>query len=180
MTWIVFPLRMSTNRPSVILGLDPGLRDTGYGIIRLLRGAEHVMAYGSLQTERRDDLPTRLDSLFKQCQALLAKTRPGIVVIEQLFFSKNAKTAMTVAHARGILLLCAQRANIPIIELSPLQLKQGIAGYGKADKKQIQTMVKQILHLEEIPKPDDAADALALAICGAHIARTQSFFPARP
>ncbi len=170
---------MNTNRPSVVLGLDPGLRDTGYGVIQILRGAEHLVMYGSLQTERRDDLPTRLASLFKQCQTLLAKTRPQIVVIEQLFFSKNAKTAMAVSHARGVLLLATQLAKTPMIELSPMQLKQGISGYGKADKKQIQTMVKLILNLSDIPKPDDAADALALAICGAHIARTQSFLSTR-
>jgi crossover junction endodeoxyribonuclease RuvC len=171
---------MSVSRSQVILGLDPGLRDTGFGAIEVTPGQERLITCGSFQTKRTDDLSARLASLDDQCTTLLTKTHPDLVVIEQLFFSKNVKTAMAVSHARGVLLLATYRKKTPLIELSPLQLKQGITGYGRADKKQIQMMIKMILKLPAVPKPDDAADALALAICGAPIARLRLPFSSHP
>ncbi len=149
----------------IIIGFDPGLADTGYGVIEV-RGSKLVcLEYGSIKTPARTDLSTRLVTIYKKVGQLLKKYQPDRIGIEQLFFSKNVKTAMAVGQARGVVLLAIAEATLPVIEFTPNQVKQAVSAYGSAPKEQIQRMVKIILNLKEIPKPDDAADALAVAIC---------------
>lgn len=155
------------NKPITIIGIDPGIADTGYGIIKEENGRLSVLEYGSIRTSAKSALPERLNTLRKKLSALLEKYDPALAVVEQLFFCTNVKTALTVGQARGVIILSLAEQKIKIIELTPLQIKQGLTGYGKADKKQMQQMVKAVLGLKEIPKPDDAADALAMAVCGA-------------
>lgn len=155
------------NKPTIIIGVDPGIADTGYGIIKEENGKPSVLEYGSIKTSSKSDLAERLCSLNKKLEALLEKYQPTLALVEQLFFCTNVKTALVVGQARGVIMLTLASKNIRILELTPLQIKQGITGYGQADKKQMQQMVKAILGLKEIPKPDDAADALAMAVCGA-------------
>ncbi|MFA5020701.1 MAG: crossover junction endodeoxyribonuclease RuvC [Patescibacteria group bacterium] len=156
-------------RPKIIMGIDPGIADTGYGFIAADGGELELIAYGTIKTHKSSGLGERLSELEKQLSKLIDEYRPEIAVIEQLFFCNNAKTALIVGQARGVALLTAYNAGLKIFELTPLQVKQGITGYGGADKKQVQAMVKIILKLKETPKPDDAADALAMAICGSSI-----------
>lgn len=153
--------------PRLIIGIDPGIADTGFGLIKDDCGRLEMLAYGSIKTSKTDPLTKRLIDLQRQLKTIIDKYQPELAVIEQLFFCTNAKTAIVVGQARGVALLTLAQADIKIIELTPLQVKQGLTGYGKADKKQMQQMVKMILNLKQIPKPDDAADALAMAICGA-------------
>lgn len=157
------------NKSTVIIGIDPGIADTGYGIIKEENGKLSILEYGSIKTLAKNNLPERFCSLREKLLKLLKKYNPSLAVVEQLFFCTNVKTALTVGQARGVIMVSLAEEKIKIIELTPLQVKQGLTGYGKADKKQIQQMVKIILNLKEIPKPDDAADALAMAICGATI-----------
>jgi len=147
-----------------ILGLDPGTARTGYGVIEKIRNNLRCLEYGCFETPKHKTAGARLALLEKALLRVLKDYKPDQVAVERLFFFKNLKTAMPVSEARGVLLLTLARKNIPTIELSPLQVKMAITGYGRADKKQIQRMVKEILKLKEVPKPDDAADALALAI----------------
>jgi len=154
-------------KPRIIIGIDPGIADTGFGVIRDDCGTLKMLAYGSIKTDKKDPLPKRLISLNNQLEKILEKYRPEIAVIEQLFFCNNAKTALIVGQARGVSMLTLAKTGLKIIELTPLQVKQGLTGYGGADKKQMQQMIKIILNLKETPKPDDAADALAMAVCGA-------------
>jgi crossover junction endodeoxyribonuclease RuvC len=154
---------------AIIMGIDPGLADTGFGLIETRQGGLRPIAYGSIKTSKKDNLPKRLVELEKQLEAIIAKYRPATAVVEQLFFAANAKTALIVGQARGVALLTLSKAGIKIIELTPLQVKQGLTGYGAADKKQVQQMTKIILGLKATPRPDDAADALAMAICGSNI-----------
>lgn len=149
----------------IILGIDPGIADTGFGVISAEKSTFKAITYGTIKTSKADDLAKRLDYLYKDIEKLIKKHKPSKIGIESIFFAKNAKTAITIAHARGICLLAAQKAKAQIHEYTPLQIKQALTGYGAADKNQIQQMVKTILNLKEIPKPDDAADALACAIC---------------
>jgi len=151
------------------MGIDPGIADTGYGFIAADGGELELIAYGTIKTYKSLDLGKRLSELEKQLSQLISRHQPEIAVIEQLFFCNNAKTALIVGQARGVALLTAYNAGLKIFELTPLQIKQGITGYGGADKKQMQSMVKTILNLKEVPRPDDAADALAMAICGSSI-----------
>lgn len=151
--------------PRIILGLDPGIADTGYGVIRDDGGKISCLAYGSIKTSPKDDLITRLDILHKELTAVIKKYKPDLVSVEELFFSKNVKTALTVGHARGVILLTLKQNNLAVFEFKPSQVKQAVACYGAADKAQVQKMVKMLLKLKEIPKPDDAADALAIAMC---------------
>jgi len=150
----------------IIFGIDPGIADTGYGIIKISNNGQlDCLGYGSIKTKANTPLPDRLAILNIELKKLLKKHKPGLVAIEQLFFCNNAKTALIVGQARGIALLTAQQMAIPIVEFTPLQVKQAVTAYGQAEKTQMQKMVKIILNLKEIPKPDDAADALAIAIC---------------
>ena len=150
----------------IIFGIDPGIADTGYGIIKIEdNGQLECLGYGSIKTKANTPLPDRLAILNTELKKLLKKYKPNLVAIEQLFFCNNAKTALIVGQARGVALLTAQQEKISIVEFTPLQVKQAVTAYGQAGKAQVQKMVKLILNLKEIPKPDDAADALAIAIC---------------
>lgn len=149
----------------IILGVDPGIADTGYGVINDDKGKLTCLSYGSIKTSSKDDLITRLNQLHIELSKVIKKYQPDLVSVEELFFSKNVKTALTVGHARGVILLTIKQNNLPVFEFKPSQVKQAVSGYGAAKKDQIQKMVKTLLGLKEIPKPDDAADALAIAMC---------------
>lgn len=148
-----------------ILGLDPGTATTGWGVIEEDRKQPLVVAFGCIETSKLKSDVERLKEISNDVSELIAKYQPDEVAIEELFFFKNLKTAIKVAQARGVLLLTACQSKVPIFEYTPLQVKQAITGYGRAEKNQIQIMVKSILKLTHMPKPDDAADALAIAIC---------------
>jgi len=149
----------------IILGIDPGIADTGFGaIIKENGGKIRCLGYGSIKTKAKLDLPERLEILNKELEKIIKKYQPDLVAVEQLFFCKNVKTAMTVGQARGVILLTCRKLKKDIIEFTPLQVKQAVSSYGKASKSQVQKMVKTLLGLKEIPRSDDAADALAVAI----------------
>lgn len=152
----------------IIFGIDPGLAISGYGIIKYIGNKFEVIDYGAITTESCEEFPKRLKKLYDGYTSLFEIYKPDAVAIEELFYNKNAKTAIAIAEARGVHLLAAENNSIPLYEYTPLQIKQGIVGYGRAEKKQIQEMVKIILNLECVPKPDDVADGLAAAICHAH------------
>ncbi len=150
----------------IILGIDPGIADTGFGVIEKdERNNLKCLNYGSIQTVAGLEMPNRLDLLNKDLRKIIKKYKPDLIAVEQLFFSKNVKTALVVAQARGVVLLSAKQSGARTVEFTPLQIKQAVSSYGKASKMQVQKMVKILLNLKEIPKPDDAADALAVAIC---------------
>ncbi|HPT08491.1 MAG TPA: crossover junction endodeoxyribonuclease RuvC [bacterium] len=153
----------------IILGLDPGIADTGYGVIEVCGNKLKCLKYGSIKTSSKDDFSDRLEQLDNSLQKIISQYQPGLVSIEKLFFNTNAKTALIVGQARGVLLLCVKKNKVKLIEFTPLQIKQSVTNFGRADKKQVQTMVKLILNLKEIPHPDDAADALAAAICASNL-----------
>lgn len=151
-----------------VLGIDPGTATTGYGIVEQpARKDLLAVEFGCITTAKHKPLPVRLLEIYTDLEKIIKRYRPQKAAVESVYFFKNTKTAIAVAQARGVVILCLTKNNIPILELTPLQVKQGLTGYGQADKKQIQFMVKNILRLKHIPKPDDAADALALAICAA-------------
>lgn len=154
---------------SIILGIDPGIADTGFGVVCLEKNKFACQVYGSIKTSAKIEVAERLEIIHEELTKIIKKYRPGLIAIEKLYFCKNVRTAMVVGQARGIMLLCAQQHKIPIVEFTPLQVKQAVSSYGAADKMQVQRMVKLLLSLKEIPKPDDAADALAIAICAANI-----------
>lgn len=153
---------------SIILGLDPGIADTGVGIIKVEGHKLSCIFYTSIKTSAKLPLADRLSILNIELDRLIKKYRPQVISVEELFFCKNVKTALVVGQARGVLLLTAKQNNLPIFEFTPLQVKQAVSSYGKAGKEQVQKMVKLILNLKELPRPDDAADALAIAICAAN------------
>lgn len=155
---------------SVILGIDPGIADTGFGII-LKDGNNNLscLGYGSIKTKAGMELADRLEIINIHLNKLIEKYQPNLISVEELFFSKNAKTALIVGQARGVVLLTAKQNKVRLVEFTPLQVKQAVSTYGKADKLQVQKMVKLLLNLKEIPRPDDAADALAIAICASSI-----------
>lgn len=162
-------LTLSTMPNSKItLGFDPGIAITGYGVLQ----GQTVLEYGVIRTPAHTETSQRLVQLYVELTALLKKYPGAVAGCEELFFAKNVTTAFTVGQARGIILLALAQANIPLLELTPLQVKQSVTGYGKADKTQVQTMVKTILKLTEVPKPDDAADALAVALATQTYAHT--------
>lgn len=149
-----------------ILGIDPGTATTGYGLIDIIdNNVIEVVNYGIIQTSPSDIMPERLKAIFDDINYLFDNFHPDMMVIEELFFFKNAKTVITVSQARGVVLLAAANHNVPIYEYTPLQVKLTLTGYGRADKKEMQNTVTDLLNLEEVPKPDDAADALAIALC---------------
>lgn len=151
-----------------ILGIDPGTAITGYGVVDLIGNKYKLIEYGIVRSSPEKETPQRLQDIFLGINTIIDKYSPQQVAVEELFFNKNTKTALTVGQARGVILLAAQLKNITIFEYTPLQVKQSVVGYGRAEKKQVQFMVKAILNLKEIPKPDDAADAMAIAICHGH------------
>ncbi len=150
-----------------ILGLDPGTATTGYGIIDAADGRLTLVAYGVVSTPAGDPPAERLQSIFHQLRALLAEHRPDTAGVEQLFFGRNITTAIAVGQARGVLLLALAEAGVAVSEYSPPKVKEAVTGYGKAEKAQVQLMVRHLLDLAETPRPDDAADALAVAIAHA-------------
>lgn len=152
----------------IILGVDPGTATLGYGIIDARKNKLTPLGYGCITTPKNISSSARLKSLFDKLIDLIKKYEPQIMAVEELFFFKNAKTVITVAQARGMALLAAENKQINVYEFTPLQVKQAVSGYGKAEKHQVQKMVKAILQLNEVPRPDDAADALAIAICAAN------------
>ena len=149
-----------------ILGIDPGFDRTGWGVIDVVKNEFRWLGHGCIQTSAKDAFTQRLQETRDGVQRVITKAKPDVIVVEQLFFSNNAKTAINVGMGRGVILLAIADAGIPLIELTPNQVKQATAGYGGAKKEQIQEMVKRLLKLKEIPEPDDAADALAIAIAG--------------
>jgi crossover junction endodeoxyribonuclease RuvC len=149
----------------ILLGIDPGTATTGYGVIEEEKGKVKVIDYGCILTKANTDLADRLEKIEKELTELIKKYQPFEVAVEELFFTNNAKTAIAVGQARGVILLTAKKCHCVIAEYTPLQVKNAVCGYGGADKKQVQRMVQMLLKLDEIPKPDDAADALAIAIC---------------
>ena len=153
---------------SIILGIDPGIADTGYGVIRSDGQKLSCLAYGSVKTSAKLPLADRLEIINLKLSSLIKQYKPALMAVEQLFFCNNVKTAIVVGEARGVVLLTAKQNNIPLTEFTPLQVKQAVSAYGKASKLQVQKMVKLLLRLECLPKPDDAADALAAAICAAN------------
>lgn len=158
---------------TIILGIDPGIADTGYGIIEKDKsGNLKCIDYGSIKTSAKLDLDERLVILNKALEKIIKKYQPSLISVEHLYFCKNVKTALVVGHARGVVLLTTRQNNIRVVEFTPLQIKQAVSAYGKASKMQVQKMVKLLLNLDKIPKPDDAADALAAAICAGNSIKT--------
>ena len=147
-----------------IIGIDPGTGILGFGIIDIKNHKPLLVDGGVIRTPVKQDDAIRLLTIYEELTAIIKETCPDEMAVEKLFFSQNVTTAMTVAQARGVVLLCAMQAKLKIAEYTPLQIKQAVTGYGKAEKKQVQEMVRVILGLKEVPKPDDAADALAAAI----------------
>ncbi len=152
----------------IILGIDPGYAIVGIGLIEYKGNKFRVLEYNSITTPAGMPTVERLKKIYTEITSYLIKYDPDAIAIEELFFNSNQKTAINVAQARGVLLVACANANIPVYEYTPLQVKQAVTGYGRAEKKQIQQMVKTLLNLNAIPQPDDAADALAIAICHAH------------
>ena len=151
-----------------ILGIDPGYAILGYGVLDMIGNRFVTVDYGSITTDSSMEMPERLMALYDGLAEIIEKYQPEEASIEELFFNNNAKTAILVGEARGVAVLACAKHNLKISEYTPLQIKQALVGYGRADKKQVQAMVKAILNLDEIPKPDDTADAVAAAICHGH------------
>ena len=157
---------------TLAVGIDPGTATTGYGLVRLTQdGSLVAVKYGVISTPKASTAPARLEMLFKELRALLKKYKPDTAAVEKLFFSRNVTTAIAVGQARGVVMLCLKQAGIEPFEYTPNEIKQAVAGYGSAQKRQVQEMVRALLLLPEIPKPDDAADALAVAITHLHTKR---------
>lgn len=154
-----------------ILGIDPGTGILGFGVIDVQGRNAQLVDAGVIRTPVKEDDAIRLETIYDELTDIIANTKPTIMSVEKLFFARNVTTAMTVAQARGVVLLCARQANMEIFEYTPMQIKQSVTGYGKADKKQMQEMVRVLLKLQETPKPDDCADALAAALTHASTVR---------
>ncbi len=159
---------MTLTKKTIILGIDPGYAITGWSILAKEKQNLKLIKYGVITTPQKMEHAERLNSLNQELNKIIKKYKPDILAIEDLFFFKNLKTAIKVAEARGVILMTAIENKLKIKEFTPLQIKQALVGYGRAEKKQIQEMVKMILNLKKIPKPDDAADAVAVAICCAN------------
>ncbi len=147
-----------------ILGIDPGIARTGWGIVESQKSKVKSQKYGCVETEAGLPVEKRLESIYDSLNSIIKENKPEVLVIEELFFNTNAKTAFVVGQARGVILLMAAQKNLPVFVYTPLQVKIAVTGYGRAEKSQIGQMVKTILGLKEIPKPDDTADALAIAL----------------
>ena len=152
----------------IILGIDPGYAIVGYGVIKYEANRFSVLDYGAIPTPAGMPFIDRLEIIFNDLNMIFQKYKPEAMAIEKLFYNTNAKTVIDVAQARGVTLLAAHRNGAEVFEYTPLQVKQSVVGYGRAEKKQVQEMTRVILNLEKVPKPDDTADALAMAICHAH------------
>lgn len=152
----------------IILGIDPGYAIVGYGVLRYKSPHFQPLGAGAIETPAGMPFEARLGEIYDGLCEVIEKYKPSYMAIEKLFFTTNQKTVILVAQARGVALLAAQRHNLPICEYTPLQVKQAVVGYGKAEKKQVMEMTRRILGLKNVPKPDDVADALAVAVCHAH------------
>lgn len=152
----------------VILGIDPGLAIVGWGVVNYAANRFAPIAYGSVLTKAGVPVENRLSQIYDRLSEIIEKYKPDAMAVEELFWNTNVTTGIVVAEARGVILLCAQQHGIPIFEYTPMQVKQAVVGYGKAEKRQVISMVTLMLGLKEPPKPDDTADALAIAICHAH------------
>ena len=151
-----------------ILGIDPGFAIVGWGVIEYSGSRFKVIAYGSIQTPAKTKMEERLSTIYRELSGIIEKFRPDEIAVEELFFNTNITTGIKVAEARGVILLCGEQKGVRVNEYTPLQVKQSVVGYGRAEKKQVITMVTMLLGLKEPPKPDDTADALAIAVCHAH------------
>lgn len=151
-----------------ILGIDPGYAIVGWGIVDYSSGRFSTVAYGAVTTPANEEFPKRLAAIFSDIKELIDKYHPEALSIERLYFNTNTTTAIDVAQARGVIVLASQEKGLSINEYTPLQVKQSVTGYGRAEKRQVMEMVKSILNLKAVPKPDDTADALALAVCHGH------------
>jgi len=152
-----------------ILGIDPGYAIVGWGVLDFEQGRCKVVDFGAVTTPAGMDFPKRLKLIYEETYALMEQYRPAVLSVEKLYFSNNKTTGIDVAQARGTILLAAEQHNMEIHEYTPMQVKQAVVGYGKAEKKQVMEMTRRILGLQEVPKPDDTADALAMAICHGHV-----------
>ena len=157
-----------------ILGIDPGSETTGYGIIESDGSLHTAIAFGAIKTQRRQPFPERLLKIHDGLMSVLAREKTQVMAIEEIFYAANVQSALRLGHARGVALLAAARQQLPVFEYSALEIKSAIVGYGRADKRQVQSMVRFLLRLAEPPSPNDAADALAVAICHAHRMRGAS------
>ena len=158
-----------------VLGIDPGYAIVGYGVLDFEKNKFHTVAYGAITTEAHTDFQQRLTEVYDRVCEVIDMAKPDALAIEKLFYTTNQKTVMQVAQARGVILLRAAKNGLPVYEYTPLQIKQSVTGYGKAVKKQVQEMTRTILKLDAVPKPDDTADALAVAICHAYSYRSKLF-----
>ena len=157
-----------------VLGIDPGTATTGYAVVEETVGRLRMITLGVITTPAKTPLPSRLQTIHNELKEIVAEYEPEAAAVEELFFSRNARTAMSVGHARGVILLTLADSNLPIAEYTPMQIKQAVTGYGNADKHQVQEMVRMLLALSETPRPDDAADAAAVAICYLHRVKLDS------
>ncbi len=153
-----------------ILGIDPGYATTGFGLLHSERSSYDLMQYGTITTPADLPFSQRLNLLFEDMNRLLEVTQPDAVAVEELFWGHNITTGIGVSHGRGVILLAIERAGLPLFEYTPMQVKQAVVGYGKAEKRQVMDMTRRLLHLEAVPRPDDAADAIAIALCHARSA----------
>jgi crossover junction endodeoxyribonuclease RuvC len=151
-----------------VLGIDPGYAIVGWGVLDYTGNRFSVVDYGAILTEAKTPFEDRLLKIYNDLNGIIERTKPQYMSMEKLFYNNNAKTVIDVAQARGVLMLCCRLGQVEVHEYTPLQVKQSVTGYGRAEKKQVQEMTRIILNLEKIPKPDDTADALAMAICHAH------------
>lgn len=158
------------------IGIDPGTATTGYGLVQEKDGSLTVLDYGVIQTAPELEMPERLLEIYRQLNRIILLHRPESSAVEKLFFQRNVRTALSVGQARGVILLALAEARLPVFEYTPLEVKQAVVGYGGADKNQVQQMVRALLSLNEIPQPDDAADALAIAICHLHSSRWRTLY----
>lgn len=152
----------------IILGIDPGYAIVGFGVLDYRNNHFSVIDYGAILTDAGTPFNERLEKIYDGLTAIIEKYHPEAMSVEKVFYNSNAKTVIDVSQARGVIMLAAQKNKVTVFEYTPLQVKQSVVGYGRADKKQVQEMTRRILALEKVPKPDDTADALAMAICHAH------------
>ena len=152
----------------IILGIDPGYAIVGYGVINYINNRYTTLDYGAVTTQAKTPFSERIEQIYDEISAVLTRWKPQAVALEKLFFNTNTTTAIDVAQARGVIMLAATKCAVPVYEYTPLQVKQAVVGYGRAEKKQVMEMTKMLLGLSAVPKPDDTADALAMALCHAH------------
>ena len=156
-----------------ILGIDPGVATIGFGLVEVQRAQVHMVTYGAITTPAGLALSRRLFQIDRDMTELIGQLKPDVISIEELFFNNNITTGIAVAHGRGVILCAAEKCGVPLYEYTPSQVKLAVTGYGKAEKRQVMDMTRRLLHLKSVPRPDDAADALALAICHARSATSR-------